>query len=66
MTDRKDGSYVMDAQTPSGRAIRVIWRYDIHQDEVPDVVENGIVRPLDPNIQLTEQSRVIIVTSETV
>ena len=30
------------------------------------IVENGIIRPLDPNVHLTEQSRVIIVTSEAV
>ena len=30
------------------------------------IVENGIVRPLDPNVHLTEQSRVIIVASEAV
>ncbi len=28
------------------------------------VVENGLVRPLDPQIKLPERSRVIIVTSE--
>lgn len=28
------------------------------------VVENGLVRPLDPTVKLPEHSRVIIVTSE--
>jgi hypothetical protein len=28
------------------------------------IVENGLVRPLDPSIRLTEHSRVIIVTAE--
>ena len=28
------------------------------------VVENGLVRPLDPAVELAEHSRVIIVTSE--
>jgi hypothetical protein len=28
------------------------------------VVENGLVRPLDPAVKLPEQARVIIVTSE--
>jgi hypothetical protein len=31
---------------------------------VAGVVENGLVRPLDPTVKLTEHSRVIIVTSE--
>ena len=31
---------------------------------VPGVVENGLVRPLDPTVKLTEHSRVIIVASE--
>jgi hypothetical protein len=31
---------------------------------VAGVVENGLVRPLDPNVKLAEQSRVIIVASE--
>jgi hypothetical protein len=31
---------------------------------VMGVVENGLVRPLDPQVKLPEQSRVIIVASE--
>jgi len=31
---------------------------------VVGVVENGLVRPLDPAVELTEHSRVIIVASE--
>lgn len=31
---------------------------------VAGVVENGLVRPLDPAVKLPEHSRVIIVTSE--
>jgi hypothetical protein len=34
---RKDGSYQMFAQTPSGRKIWVIWRYDREDDEIPDI-----------------------------
>lgn len=34
-----------------------------HPVAVEGVVENGLVRPLDPNVKLTEQSRVIIVAS---
>ena len=31
---------------------------------VAGVVENGLVRPLDPKVKLSERSRVIIVASE--
>jgi hypothetical protein len=31
---------------------------------VAGVVENGLVRPLDPNVKLAERSRVIIVAAE--
>jgi hypothetical protein len=31
---------------------------------VAGVVENGLVRPLDPTVKLPERSRVIIVTTE--
>ena len=31
---------------------------------VAGVVENGLVRPLDPRVKLSERSRVIIVASE--
>lgn len=34
---RGDGSYQMFAETPSGRRIWVIWRYDREVDEIPDV-----------------------------
>ncbi len=34
---RKDGSFEMYAEIPSGRRIWVIWRYDREDDEVPDV-----------------------------
>jgi hypothetical protein len=35
--ERRDGSFQMFAQTPSGRRIWVIWRYDREDDEIPDV-----------------------------
>jgi hypothetical protein len=35
--ERKDGSFQMFAETPSGRRIWVIWRYDREDAEVPDV-----------------------------
>ena len=34
---RKDGSYQMYAETPAGRRIWIIWRYDHDDDEVPDI-----------------------------
>ncbi len=37
LVERNDGSYQMFAETPSGRRITVIWRYDREDDEVPDV-----------------------------
>jgi hypothetical protein len=37
LQERKDGSYQMFAETPSGRRIWVIWRYDREDDEIPDV-----------------------------
>ncbi len=30
---------------------------------VPGIVENGLVRPLDPSVELSEHARVIIVAS---
>ena len=35
--ERNDGSYQMFAETPSGRRIWVIWRYDREDEEIPDV-----------------------------
>jgi hypothetical protein len=35
--ERKDGSYQMFAEIPSGRRIWVIWRYDREDNEIPDV-----------------------------
>jgi hypothetical protein len=37
LEERKDGSFQMYAETPSGRRIWVIWRYDREDDEIPDV-----------------------------
>ncbi len=37
---RKDGSYQMFAETPSGRRIWVIWRYDRENDDVPEVFDD--------------------------
>jgi len=35
--ERKDGSFQMFAETPSGRRIWVIWRYDREDTEIPDI-----------------------------
>ena len=37
LQQRKDGSYQMFAETPSGRWIWVIWRYNREDDEIADV-----------------------------
>jgi len=34
---RKDGSFAMFAEIPSGRQIWVIWRYDREDTGIPDV-----------------------------
>ena len=37
MRERKDGSFQMYAETPSGRRIWVVWRYDREDDSIPDI-----------------------------
>lgn len=37
LQERKDGSFQMFAETPSGRRIWVIWRYDREDDEIPNI-----------------------------
>lgn len=37
LEERRDGSFQMFAETPSGCRIWVIWRYDREDDEIPDV-----------------------------
>jgi hypothetical protein len=37
LQERADGSFEMFAETPSGRRIWVIWRYDREDNEIPDV-----------------------------
>lgn len=39
-------------------------RQNRHPVAVVGIVENGLVRPLDPAVKLTERSRVIIVATE--
>jgi hypothetical protein len=38
LRERRDGSFEMFAQIPSGRRIWVIWRYDREEDEGTDVL----------------------------
>jgi hypothetical protein len=37
LDERTDGSFQMFAETPAGRHIWVIWRYDREENEVPDI-----------------------------
>ncbi|MGO8901854.1 MAG: hypothetical protein ACLQU5_26370 [Isosphaeraceae bacterium] len=37
LDERRDGSFRMLAEVPSGRRIWVIWRYDRDDEQVPDV-----------------------------
>ena len=37
LNPRSDGSYEMFAETPSGRRVMVIWRYDREEDMMPDI-----------------------------
>jgi hypothetical protein len=37
LKQRNDGSYQMFAETPAGRQIWVIWRYDREDEEIPDI-----------------------------
>jgi len=37
LQERKGGSFEMFAETPSGRRIWVLWRYDREDEEIPDV-----------------------------
>ena len=40
LEERADGSFQMYAETPSGRSIWVIWRYDREGDQVPSVFDD--------------------------
>ena len=37
LRERQDGSYEMYAETPGGRRIWVIWRYDEDEGQIPDI-----------------------------
>jgi hypothetical protein len=48
-----------------GAPLESMLRRAVHQPvAVMGIVENGLIRPLDPGVKLTEQSRVIIVAAE--
>lgn len=38
LEERRDGSFRMLAEIPSGRRVWVIWRYDREPDEIPDIL----------------------------
>ncbi len=40
LTQRRDGTFQMFAEAPSGRRIWVIWRYDREDNERPDVLDD--------------------------
>ena len=40
LQERRDGSFQMAAETPSGRRIWVIWRYDRQQGDQFDVIDD--------------------------
>lgn len=45
LAERPDGSFRMFAETPAGRRVWVIWRYDRdNEDEMPDVFD-GLGEP---------------------
>ena len=37
LQERRDGSFQMFCEIPSGRRIWIIWRYDREDDSIPDV-----------------------------
>jgi hypothetical protein len=46
LEERRDGSFRMFAEMPSGRRIWVIWRYDREDEQVPDVFGEIEVAPV--------------------
>ncbi len=45
------------------RPIEALLRSSKRPSAVPGIVENGVVRPLDPNVKLIERAQVLIVSS---
>jgi hypothetical protein len=46
LRERTDGSYEMYAETPAGRRIWVIWRYDEENSELPDIFGDVVKPPI--------------------
>ncbi|HZN35893.1 MAG TPA: hypothetical protein VFB80_18815 [Pirellulaceae bacterium] len=46
LEERKDGSFQMFAETPGGRRIWVIWRFDREDDELPDIFGEVVGAPI--------------------
>ena len=46
LNERDDGSFRMFAETPSGRRVWVIWRYDREPDEPVDALDDVEQNPI--------------------
>ncbi len=46
LRERRDGAFEMFAETPAGRRIWVIWRYDREENELPDVFDDLLEPPV--------------------
>ena len=46
LSERADESFKMLAETPSGRRIWVIWRYDREEDQAPDAISDLYELPI--------------------
>jgi hypothetical protein len=46
LQERRDGSFLMAAETPGGRRISVIWRYDREQGEHFDIIAELVPQPI--------------------
>jgi hypothetical protein len=51
LDERRDGSYRMFAEAPTGRRVWAIWRYDREDEQLPDVF--GAV----------EEARIVVITA---
>ncbi len=51
------------APDATARPVETLLRASKRPCAVPGIVENGMVRPLDPTIKLVEKAQVLIVTS---
>jgi len=52
-----------DLPLADARPVEALLRSNKRPSAVPGIVENGVVRPLDPTIKLVERAKVLIVTS---